>query len=59
LLAPLDFIYLLFIAVWGKILFDQWPTGQALIGMILIAAAGVLIAWREQVIRRKSGSDHS
>jgi drug/metabolite transporter (DMT)-like permease len=48
LLAPLDFIYLLFIAIWGKILFDQWPTGQALIGMILIATAGVLIAWREQ-----------
>ncbi|MCZ6579229.1 MAG: DMT family transporter [Gammaproteobacteria bacterium] len=54
LLAPLDFIYLLFIAVWGKILFDQWPTGQALIGMILIATAGVLIGWREQVIKRKS-----
>ena len=54
LLAPLDFTYLLFIAIWGKILFDQWPSGQALSGMILIATAGVLIAWREQVTRRKS-----
>jgi len=57
LLAPLDFIYLLFIAIWGKILFDQWPTGQALIGMILIASAGVLIAWREQAMKRKLMED--
>ena len=54
LLAPLDFIYLLFIAIWGKILFDQWPTGQALTGILLIAGAGVLIAWREQYYKGKS-----
>jgi len=59
LLAPLDFIYLLFIAVWGKILFDQWPSGQALVGMILIASAGVLIAWREQVIKARKQSQYN
>ncbi|NNE64530.1 MAG: DMT family transporter [Gammaproteobacteria bacterium] len=48
LLAPMDFIYLLFAAFWSKILFDQWPDNQALIGMLLIAGAGIITAWREQ-----------
>ncbi len=53
LLAPMDFIYLLFAAVWSKILFDQWPSGTALIGMVLIATAGIVIAWHEQVSAKK------
>jgi len=56
LLAPMDFIYLLFAAVWSKILFDQWPSSQALIGMMLIATAGIITAWREQVSARKRKS---
>ena len=48
LLAPFDFIYLPFAAVWGQILFDHWPDTQSLIGMSMIAGAGVLTAWREQ-----------
>jgi drug/metabolite transporter (DMT)-like permease len=46
-LAPLDFSYLLFAAIWGRLLFDHWPTSQALAGMVLIAIAGMVIAWRE------------
>jgi drug/metabolite transporter (DMT)-like permease len=48
LLAPMDFVYLLFAAFWSKILFDQWPDNQALVGMLLIAGAGIVTAWREQ-----------
>ena len=46
-LAPLDFSYLLFAAIWGRLLFDHWPTSQALAGMGLIATAGIVTAWRE------------
>ncbi len=53
LLAPMDFIYLLFAAFWSKIIFDQWPSGQALLGMIFIAAAGIITAWREQLSSRR------
>ncbi|MCP4232662.1 MAG: DMT family transporter, partial [Aestuariibacter sp.] len=52
LLAPLDFVYLLFAAIWGRLLFDQWPSSEALSGMILIAAAGIITAWREQLAAR-------
>jgi len=51
-LAPLDFSYLLFAAIWSRILFDQWPSGQAVIGMILIATAGAVTAWRERITGR-------
>ena len=43
----MDFSYLVFMALWGKLLFDAWPTTNAALGMILIAAAGVITAIRE------------
>ena len=47
-LAPIDFSYLVFAAFWGRLIFGAWPTPKALLGMSLIAIAGILIAWREQ-----------
>jgi hypothetical protein len=35
--------------------FDQWPTGQAIIGMTLIGSAGVITAWRESIAVRGPG----
>ena len=49
-LAPLDFSYLIFAAFWSQVIFDQWPTGTAIIGMILIGTAGIITAWRERVV---------
>jgi len=49
-LAPMDFTYLIFAAMWSRAIFDQWPTSQAIIGMTLIGSAGVITAWRERVI---------
>ncbi|MCP4390317.1 MAG: EamA/RhaT family transporter, partial [Gammaproteobacteria bacterium] len=60
-LAPMDFSYLIFAALWSRAIFDQWPSNQALIGMSLIGAAGVITAWRERVaatgkrIHRRAG----
>ena len=47
-LAPIDFSYLVFAAFWGRLIFGTWPTLKALLGMSLIAIAGIVIAWREQ-----------
>jgi drug/metabolite transporter (DMT)-like permease len=47
-LAPMDFSYLLFATFWSQVVFDAWPTGNAIIGMLLIASAGALTAWRER-----------
>ena len=48
-LAPLDFSYLLFATVWGKILFDTIPTPLAILGMVMIAAAGIITGIRESL----------
>ena len=56
-LAPLDFVYLLFAAVWGRVLFDSWPTPLAAFGMAMIAAAGVVTAIREQQRQRQMKAD--
>lgn len=56
LLAPLDFSYLIFAALWGKVLFDQWPGINVLIGMLLIISAGVTIVWREKLVTKKTPS---
>jgi drug/metabolite transporter (DMT)-like permease len=46
----MDFSYLIFAALWSRVIFDQWPTTQALIGMTLIGSAGIITAWRERVV---------
>ena len=47
-LAPMDFTYLVFAAFWGRLIFGTWPAPKALLGMSLIAIAGIVIALREQ-----------
>jgi drug/metabolite transporter (DMT)-like permease len=53
-LAPVDFSYLIFAAFWSQIIFDQWPTHSAIIGMILIGTAGIITAWRERVVANRN-----
>ena len=53
LLAPIDFSYLIFAAFWSRVIFGQWPTQQAIIGMALIGTAGIITAWRERVVARR------
>lgn len=48
-LAPMDFSYLIFAAIWSRAIFDQWPSRESIIGMALIGAAGMVTAWRERV----------
>jgi hypothetical protein len=37
-------------------MFDQWPTREAVIGMSLIGAAGIITAWRERVVAKRRSS---
>ena len=48
-LAPIDYSYLLFACVWGKIIFNTWPNNINLLGIFLIALGGIVIAYREKI----------
>lgn len=55
-LAPIDYSYLLFATGWGFILFGDFPTLPVAMGLALIAAAGIFVAWRERVLEKQKVS---
>ena len=46
-LAPIDYSYLLFACFWSKVIFNVWLTTN-FFGILLIASAGILTAYREK-----------
>lgn len=56
-LAPFDYTYLIFAAIAGIVLFATWPGPWQVVGMTLIAAAGVVTAWRERTLKARLGRD--
>lgn len=46
--APFDYLYLVFAAVWSWVLFATPPDGPTIIGACLIATAGLLILARRR-----------
>ena len=42
LLAPFDFLYLVFAVLWGRILLGAWPSFFDFLGIILIILAGII-----------------
>nr|WP_298685093.1 DMT family transporter [uncultured Dongia sp.] len=53
IVATFDYSYLLFAAFWSFVMFGQAPDGATIIGMLMIAAAGLL------VIERRAGGSSS
>ena len=54
ILAPLDFCYLLFAALWGRVLFNENLEGSEYLGMLFIALAGIVITLREQYRQKRA-----
>lgn len=57
-LAPFDYSYLVFATLWGIVLWRHIPDVQTVAGMILIAGAGVFMAWRERQMA-KAAPEHT
>ena len=55
-IATFDYSYLVFAALWGFLLFREIPDLPTLLGMVLIAGAGLLLVWRRGRVGRQSDS---
>ena len=44
LIGTFDYTYVVFAVVWSYVLFAERPDGLAVVGLLLIGAAGVLVA---------------
>ncbi len=54
-LAPFDYVSILFAILIGYFVFSEVPTMATLIGSAIVIAAGVLIIWRERQLGLKRG----
>jgi drug/metabolite transporter (DMT)-like permease len=46
--APFEYVSMLFALLFGYVFFAEVPTGTMLIGAALVVSAGILIIWRER-----------
>lgn len=47
--APFEYVALPMALVWGVVVFSDWPDAMAWTGIVLIAASGLFLLWRETV----------
>ena len=52
-LAPFDYSYLLFASAWGVIIFGDIPGLTTALGLLIITAAGLFVAWRERMVNEQ------
>lgn len=50
--APFRYIYLLFAALGGVVIFSEWPDWISVAGMLLVVAAGIYLLHRERLRKR-------
>jgi drug/metabolite transporter (DMT)-like permease len=47
-LAPFDYLQIVWATLWGSVLFSTLPSSTSMVGALLIAAAGSYVLWRER-----------
>jgi drug/metabolite transporter (DMT)-like permease len=53
--APFDYVALLWAFLFGYMLFDEVPTIHVYIGAAIVAASGLFVIWRERQLARARG----
>jgi drug/metabolite transporter (DMT)-like permease len=56
IIATFDYTYLLFAAFWSYAIFSQPPDATTIVGMLMIAGAGLLVIQRSETIEPISGA---
>ena len=53
LIAPFEYVALVLAIIWGIVFFDEWPDTIAWLGTFLILVSGLVVVWRETVLKRR------
>ncbi|MEZ5779138.1 MAG: DMT family transporter [Paracoccaceae bacterium] len=56
LIAPFEYAAMPMAIVWGLVIFAEWPDAVAWMGILLILAGGLYLAWREGLAGRRRSS---
>lgn len=56
-LAPFVYAQLLWAAIGGILLYDQWPSVTTIAGALLVMGAGLFVFLREQALARRAAAD--
>jgi drug/metabolite transporter (DMT)-like permease len=54
LIAPIEYTALVLSIFWGITIFGEWPDSVAWAGMALILGGGLLMLWREAILKKKT-----
>jgi drug/metabolite transporter (DMT)-like permease len=54
LIAPVEYTALMFSIFWGITIFNEWPDIIAWSGMSMILGGGLIMLWREAVLKKKT-----
>ena len=54
IIAPAQYLMILWATFWGAMIWDEYPSDSAILGGVMIIAAGGLILWREYVHSKKA-----
>ena len=54
LIAPIEYTALVLSIFWGITIFGEWPDAVAWAGIALILGGGLLMLWREAVLKKKT-----
>ncbi|MBV9330501.1 MAG: DMT family transporter [Alphaproteobacteria bacterium] len=52
LLAPFDYVAMVWASMFGLLVFGEWPERGVLLGGAIVVGSGVFIAWRERRLQR-------
>ena len=59
MLAPFDYVSLIFASIVGYFLFAETPTFSMIIGALLVAIGGIVIIWRERTLGMERNKDRA
>lgn len=50
--APFEYVLMIFALFWGWMIFDEWPRWTVFVGAAIIIASGIAIVWRDRKAAR-------